>query len=79
MGGFFIYNIKSSNLSEKDPVTNQPNRYEVSLFDLEDPENKNDIDRLEELYIKNTGNNFKITLGKQLIQTPFINPQDSRM
>jgi hypothetical protein len=79
VGGFFIYNIKSSNLAEKDPVTNQHNRYELSLFDLEDPENKNDIDRLEELYIKYSGDNLRATLGKQLIHTPFINPQDSRM
>lgn len=79
VGGFFIYNIKSSNLSEADPTSHQNNRYELSLFDLEDPENKSDIDRLEELYIKYRRDKVRATLGKQIINTPFINAQDSRM
>jgi hypothetical protein len=79
VGGFFIYNLRSSNLAEEDPLTQQHNRYELSLFDLEDPENKADIDRLEELYLKYTNKGATITAGKQLINTPFINPQDSRM
>lgn len=79
VGGFFIYNLRSSNLAAVDPLTKQSSRYELSLFDLEDPANKANIDRLEELYIKYTGNKVAMTVGKQLINTPFINPQDSRM
>ena len=79
ISGFFTFNMGSSNLSTPDPITNQSNRYEIGLFDIENPNNKTDIDRLEELFIKyNIGNSF-ITAGKQLINTPFINLQDGRM
>ncbi len=79
MSGFYIFNIGSSNLAEPDAKTNQPNRYERSLFDIEDPSNKSDIDRLEELYVKYAWKNSKIIFGRQLINTPFINLQDGRM
>ncbi|HRE36833.1 MAG TPA: OprD family outer membrane porin [Chitinophagaceae bacterium] len=79
VSGFFVYNIGSSDLSAPDSKTKQMNRYETGLFDIEDPSNKKDIDRLEELYIKYHFSNNHITLGKQLINTPFINLQDGRM
>lgn len=77
--GFFIFNVGSTDLGKPDPTTSQSNRYEVALFDVEDPGNKDDIDRLEELYIKYSSKKASITLGKQLINTPFINLQDGRM
>lgn len=79
VSGFFIFNIGSSNLEKPDPKTNQLNRYELGLFDIVDPANKKDIDRLEELYLKYNWKNAHIVLGKQLINTPFINLQDGRM
>ncbi|HJS55477.1 MAG TPA: OprD family outer membrane porin, partial [Chitinophagaceae bacterium] len=79
VSGFFVFNIGSSDLSMPDPKTNQTNRYEIGLFDVEDPSNKNDIDRLEELYLKYSWKRSHITFGKQLINTPFINLQDGRM
>jgi hypothetical protein len=79
VSGFFVFNIGSSNLTIPDTKTNQLNRYEVGLFDIEDPANKSDIDRLEELYIKYHFKKSTLTLGKQLINTPFINLQDGRM
>lgn len=79
VSGFFVYNIGSSDLSIPDSKTKQMNRYETGLFDIEDPSNKKDIDRLEELYIKYHFKSNHITLGKQLINTPFINLQDGRM
>lgn len=79
VSGFFTFNIGSSNLSLPDPSTNQLNRYEIGLFDIEDPLNKKDIDRLEELYLKYNFKKATITLGKQLLNTPFINLQDGRM
>lgn len=79
IGGFYIFNIGSSDLGHPDPQTGQMNRYEIGLFDLEDPYNKKDIDRLEELYVKYRTGNTKVNFGKQLINTPFINPPDSRM
>lgn len=79
VSGFFIFNIGSSDLAKADPKTNQSNRYELGLFDMQDPTNKRDIDRLEELYLKYSWKQSHITFGKQLINTPFINLQDGRM
>jgi len=79
VSGFYTFNIGSSNFAELDAVTGQPNRYELALFDLEDPANKKDIDRLEELYIKYAYKKSTLTLGRQLLNTPFVNLQDGRM
>jgi outer membrane porin, OprD family len=79
VSGFYIFNIASSNLAIADSTTNQKNRYELALFDIEDPTNKNNIDRLEELYLKYSFKISHLTFGKQLINTPFINLQDGRM
>lgn len=79
ISGFFTFNLGSSDLSKPDPLTNQGNRYEIGLFDMEDPSNKNNIDRLEELFIKYKFGNSSVTAGKQMINTPFINLQDGRM
>lgn len=79
VSGFFVFNIGSSDLSKPDPLTGAMNRYETGLFDIQDPSNKKDIDRLEELYLKYHFRNNQITLGKQLLNTPFINLQDGRM
>lgn len=77
--GYFIYNIKSSNIALPDSLTLSPNRYEVGLFDVENPTNKNNLYRLEELYVKYTLSKSSITVGKLNLTTPFFNPQDGRM
>jgi hypothetical protein len=79
LSGFFIYNLFSSDLKAPDPLTGMSNRYELGLFDIGNPENRNDLDRLEDLYIKYTRHQSSIKFGKQHIKTPFINPQDGRM
>lgn len=79
VGGFFTWNLSSSNLAIPDSITGAKNRYEIGQFDIEDPNNKNNIDRLEHFYLKYSIKNLVITFGKQGIQTPFINPQDGRM
>ena len=79
VSGFFMYNLMSSNIDELDPTTQQPNRYEVGLFDVENHSNHNDLDRLEELYVKYTLSKSSIMVGKVNLNTPFFNPQDGRM
>ena len=79
VSGFYIFNIKSSDLSKPDSSTGAMNRYELGLFDIENPNNTKDIDRLEELYIRYNFGKSKVIFGKQLINTPFINLQDGRM
>jgi outer membrane porin, OprD family len=79
ISGFFIYNVYSSSLAKKDPITGQSNRYELGLFDMESHTNKYDLDRLEELYLKYSHKRGAISIGKLNINTPYINPQDGRM
>jgi hypothetical protein len=79
ISGFYIFNVGSSDLSKPDALTNQYNRYEIGLFDVEDPKNKNHIDRLEELFLKYNYKKSSIEFGKILINTPLINLQDGRM
>lgn len=79
VSGFYVFNIGSTDLDTIDPSTGQLNRYEIGLFDQEDPHNHKDIDRLEELFLKYHVLKGHFTLGRQLINTPFINLQDGRM
>ena len=79
ISGFYIFNIGSSDLTKADPISGQLNRYEIGLFDLEDPSNKGDIDRLEEFYLKYHFNRSSVIFGRQLLNTPFVNLQDGRM
>lgn len=79
VSGFYTFNIGSSNLSKADSLTGQYNRYETALFDMNDPANKKDIDRLEEFSLKYHFKNTSVSFGRQLLNTPFINLQDGRM
>jgi hypothetical protein len=79
IGGFFIWNITSSDLLKPDNTTSIMNRYEIGQFDQTDPSNKKDLQRLEDFYIKYNFKRSFIKYGKQVIKTPFINPQDGRM
>jgi hypothetical protein len=77
--GFFIFNVGSSDLTEPDPIAKSGSRYEVGLFDLTNPGNKYDLDRLEDLYVRYKYRQSKIELGRFELNTPFINRQDGRM
>ena len=79
ISGFFIYNIASTDLSKKDSISGQKNRYEIGLFDITDPTNKTDLNRLEELYLRYRLKQTTLIAGRQFINTPFINKQDGRM
>lgn len=79
LSGFYIYNIGSSDFTQKDSIVNKGSRYEIALFDVENPQNRSNIDRLEELLIEYNLGNSTFKFGKMLINTPFINLQDSRM
>ncbi len=79
LSGFFIFNTGSSNFAKPDTTTGQYNRYEIALFDIEDPNNKKDINRLEEFHLTYNYRNSRIIFGRQLLNTPFINLQDGRM
>ncbi|MBX7180521.1 MAG: OprD family outer membrane porin [Bacteroidia bacterium] len=73
------FNLGSSDLSKPDSISRQLDRYELGLFDVENPANKRDITRLTELYLSYTISKTTLKLGRQALQTPFLNVQDGRM
>jgi hypothetical protein len=79
VSGFYIFDVVSSDFTKTDPITGAISRYELALFDLTNPKNHHDLDRLEELYLKYRYRWVQIRLGKQLLNTPFVNLQDGRM
>jgi hypothetical protein len=79
MSGFIIYNLSSSHLGPEPPFSN---RYEIGLFDITNPDNHEDLDRLEDLYIRyyfSQATKSHIQLGKFHLKSPLINLQDGRM
>jgi hypothetical protein len=52
IGGVFHFNLLSSDLGRRDSLSGGANRYEIGLFDVEDPENRYDLDRIEELWVR---------------------------
>ncbi|MFN0213735.1 MAG: OprD family outer membrane porin [Saprospiraceae bacterium] len=79
LGGMFNFKLASSDLSAKDSLTGAVNRYEIGLFDVNNPKNRKNLDRTEELWLRYQWKKSRVTLGQQSIQTPFINDQDGRM
>jgi hypothetical protein len=79
LSGFAIYNIKSASLKAREGFVN---RYEISLFDVSNPDNHEDIDRLEDLYLRyyiSEENKSFVQIGKFHLKTPLVNLQDGRM
>lgn len=77
--GIFTHRLFSSDLSKQDEVTGKKSRWELQLFDIEHPDNRSDLDRLEELYINYHFKKSFVQIGKMEINTPLINPHDARM
>lgn len=79
IGLSYVFNLSSSDLTKTDSITKQLNRYEVGLFDVTNTSAKKDITRLEEFFVAYKFRKSFVRLGRQIINTPFINPQDGRM
>lgn len=79
ISGIFTYNAFSSNLSGRDPVANKYPVTEVELFDVEDPGNKDNLDRLESAYLEYSSERLRAKIGRFGFTSPLINPQDTRM
>ena len=77
--GFFVFQLFENNIYEEDPITSNTNRYEVLLFDMNDLDNKRDLDRLEELYLNYEYKNLDVIFGRQKFESPLMNEQDNRM
>lgn len=79
IAGLFTFNTFSSKLAALDSITNKAARLETELFDKEDPTNKSDLDRLDELFLSYEAANFEVLFGRFTFNSPLINPQDGRM
>lgn len=77
--GVFHYNVASSNLLATDSLAGKSSRYERQLFDVEHPENRYDLDRLEELFIQYRWRKSLLRWGKMEVHTPLVNLRDARM
>lgn len=79
VSGFATFNIGSSDFSVPDPITNNINRYELGLFDVDNPEDTKNLAQNEELYVKYNFNKGQLIFGRQFLHTPLLNLQDGRM
>ena len=76
--GFFLKNLYSSQL-HKDSVRAE-SRYELSLFDIENPRNRALLQQVEELWVAwQPTPGFRLVYGRQHLDTPLLNSQDSRL
>jgi hypothetical protein len=78
-GASFIFNLAGTDLTKPDSITLKPSRYEIGLYDLQQPGRRWDLGKLEEFYLRYYYKKSQITVGRQLPQMPFINPQDGRI
>jgi len=81
LSGGYTFDLATSDLTVADPVTGLPNRYEIGLYDVNDPRHTNDLAYLHEFQLDwlSTNGRTNIIFGKQELNTPFLNPQDGRM
>jgi hypothetical protein len=78
--GIFTYRLFSNDLNEPDPIVGRVSKWEHELFDVLNLGNFNDLDRLEELYIRYNFNRGNVSFGKLEIEdTPLMNRSDGRM
>jgi hypothetical protein len=72
-------NLISSDFLVLDKKTGASSRYEASLFDIQNPTNKYDLTRIEELYITYKFKKINFLFGRQRLNSPYINLQDGRL
>lgn len=79
--GGYTFDLGTSDLTTPDPVTGATSRYEIGLFDVNDPRHTNDLAYLHEFQLDWSAWNERthVVVGKQELNTPFLNPQDGRM
>jgi hypothetical protein len=70
--------VWSSNLGKRDPVSGGGNRYEVGLFDLQNPDDKF-FGKLETLSISYAKENWGFDTGRMGINTDWVNAQNGRL
>lgn len=71
-------NVMSSDISNSDPFSGQPNRYETGLFDLLNPDDRV-FGKLETFSIEYKKSKYGAKIGRMGIDTGWINAQDGRL
>ncbi|MCA1763359.1 MAG: OprD family outer membrane porin [Cryomorphaceae bacterium] len=79
IGGIFTFDVFSTDLGKRDEVANSYPGFELQLFDVTNPDNRYDLDRLDELYIRYRFKNSEFIAGRHEIETPLVNQADGRM
>jgi hypothetical protein len=77
--GLVTYNLFSSNIYERDFIAEKHPKLELELFDIQEPDNKMNLDRLDELYMEYNADWLRAKVGRFNFTSPLINPQDTRM
>ena len=71
-------NLGLQDPSAKDEITGKGSRYEKALFNLQNTQDRF-LMLLGEGYVQYHSKKHQATLGRMLVSTPFLNPQDGRM
>lgn len=78
--GIFTFKTFGSDLGLEDPITGANAKWEYELYDVLNQGNFNDLDRLEELFIRYRFGNSYVSYGKlETEYTPLLNHSDGRM
>ncbi len=77
-GFYHSSNLNITDVTEVDPTTGKVSRYELGLFDVNDP-SRREISLLGEVYLSYTRSNHQLVLGRFKYKSPFLNPEDGRM
>lgn len=78
--GVFTFKTFSSDLNAIDSVAGKSARWEKQLYDVRNPNNDSDMDRLEELYLHFKFRNGWLKYGKFAVkETPLLRLRDGRM
>lgn len=78
--GIFTFNAFGSDLIETDTLVGQIAKWETELYDVSRPDEKHDLDRLEELYIKYSLGKSFVSAGKiDINRGPLFLRRDGRM
>lgn len=81
LSGGYTFDVATSDLTAPDPVTGVANRYEIGLYDIARPRPTNDVAYLHVFQLDWMARSGRtgMVIGKQEINSPFLNPQDGRM
>ncbi|PWH82223.1 hypothetical protein [Brumimicrobium oceani] len=78
MGGYVTFRLAEYNLLNAENEWAQ-NRYEKSLFDIKNPNNRHPLAGLEEIYLAYEYKGLHFKLGSQIHQTPLLNKNTNRI